>query len=477
MTFDATGLFGGGYDASIRVGSNDPHAAEVVVPTHLSVTGVPDIALSGVTLSYGTVFIGVSSSAKVVVSNVGTDLLTVSGMTASPGDFSVDASGFSLAPGASRDVMVTFSPQSTGAVEGLLTIASNDPDEGSVTVTLHGDGLLAPRIAVTPASLRADLLSGESSSQTLTVKNDGGSDLVFAVTLTDFVFPAVAPATTAPGRTASEIMSGYEQYRANPSSSPSSPVRPVPQAGIIPIWQQVQSALWESFIVFHDDVEGGANGWTHYATDPAGTDQWGISTSRSSSGSRSWRVSQHDGIGADALQSPAIDLSGYVHAMLTFKHWYNFDDCGDLTFEPDGGLVEVSRDGGATWTQIVPLGGYPYVLENTCGNDLAHLLAYCHDGGDGAAFIPAVFDLTPFVGGPVRIRFHAGWDCGNCNFNEGWYIDDVTVYSRAPRFVTVTPASGTVAAGSSQSLGVDLNSTGLGAGVYSETLLSPATTR
>jgi hypothetical protein len=90
--------------------------------------------------------LGVTHSATVVVSNVGTDLLTVTGVTASPGDYGVDPVGFSLAPGASRDVVVSFSPQSVGPIEGSLTIASNDHDEGLVTVTLHGDGLVAPDI-------------------------------------------------------------------------------------------------------------------------------------------------------------------------------------------------------------------------------------------------------------------------------------------------------------------------------------------
>ena len=27
----------------------------------------------------------------------------------------------------------------------------------------------------------------------------------------------------------------------------------------------------------------------------------------------------------------------------------------------------------------------------------------------------------------MEIRFHVGWDCGNCTAEEGWYIDDVVV--------------------------------------------------
>jgi hypothetical protein len=176
VTFDATGLAGGGYDESIRIASNDPDEAEVLVPAHLDVTGAPDIALSSVAVNYGAVFLGLSKPATVVVSNVGTDLLTVTGMTTSPAEFSVDPGGFSLAPGASHEVIVTFAPQSVGAFEGLLTIASNDHDEGSVTVALHGDGLIAPDIALAPSTFAASLTTGETATSVLTVQNTGGSD-------------------------------------------------------------------------------------------------------------------------------------------------------------------------------------------------------------------------------------------------------------------------------------------------------------
>lgn len=152
-------------------------------------------------------------------------------------------------------------------------------------------------------------------------------------------------------------------------------------------------------------------------------------------------MAQHDFIGGDALQSQAIDLTGVLEATLSFQHWYDFDDCdGTPDFEPDGGIVEISTDGGANWQQIHPAGGYPYVLDDVCGNPLAFRDAYSHGSG-GGAFVPASFDLTSFVGSTIRLRFHAGWDCGNCQGNEGWYIDDVAVYAQGPTWVSVSPSN------------------------------------
>ncbi len=132
--------------------------------------------------------------------------------------------------------------------------------------------------------------------------------------------------------------------------------------------------------------------------------------------------------GDTALESPVIDLSGASTASLVFNHWYRFDDCGRTTFEPDGGIVEIQVLPSSAWVQIFPVGGYPgRIMDQACGpNPLTGKNAYTHDSG--GVFVLAEFDLAPFVGNAVKIRFHVGWDCGNCTREEGWYIDDVKVF-------------------------------------------------
>ncbi len=170
------------------------------------------------------------------------------------------------------------------------------------------------------------------------------------------------------------------------------------------------------------------------------------------------------------MQTPPIDLTGFFQAALTFDHYYDFDDCsGDPTFEPDGGIVEVSTDGGANWQQIFPVGGYPYVLDDVCSNPLAFNQAYSHTSN--GAFVQALFDLSPFAGNTLRIRFHAGWDCGNCQFNEGWYIDDVSVTSLTPRWVSVSPHAATIAPQGVLDVHVDFDATALAIGSYDAQLV------
>src|SRR5439155_10872027 len=173
---------GGDYHSNVVIASNDPDESEVTVPAHLHVTGAPDVVLSRDALDFGTLFVGRARAETLVVSNVGTDRLTVSSVTASPADYETDAAGgFSLAPRESRTVRVTFRPQTAGPKPGTLTVHSDDPDEASVPVGLSGTGVPPPDIAVTPPAIEASLFTGGTASRTVTVQNTGGSDLTFTL--------------------------------------------------------------------------------------------------------------------------------------------------------------------------------------------------------------------------------------------------------------------------------------------------------
>ncbi|MFQ5607172.1 MAG: choice-of-anchor D domain-containing protein, partial [Candidatus Zixiibacteriota bacterium] len=339
-----------------------------------------------------------------------------------------------------------------------------------------------PIISVTPDSLHQALMSGDTASQTLTISNTGATALDYQIDFQRIRGAGAAGGPSIPGRfslsrelssagrfpiRAEDWTSYRESYGAFLSSESSTrveaaPVSPEGWSGPAAA-SRVMRQIADSFVIFSDDMESGAGGWTHSSTHVNGIDQWTLQSNVASSGAWSWQVSQHSGVGADALKSPAIDLTGFADATLTFKHYYNFDDCsGDPTFEPDGGIVEVSTDGGGSWTQVFPVGGYPYTLDDICGNILAFFDAYSHDGGTRFAFEPAAFDLTPFAGQIIQIRFHAGWDCGNCGINDGWFIDDVTV--KSADFVSWLSAdipSGTVPAGGSVDVSILFDAGGL----------------
>ncbi|MEE9270274.1 MAG: choice-of-anchor D domain-containing protein, partial [Candidatus Krumholzibacteria bacterium] len=184
VTFDASGLLGGDYHAEMIISSNDPLAAEVVIPAHLNVTGAANIAVSTRLVTFPPLFIGGSDTRSIVVSNVGTDVLTVTGITSDNADYTVNLTNFNLNPGENRTIVVTFRPSSAGPLPGTLTIASNDIDEGLLAITLEGEGLVPPQIVTQPDSLHEALIAGDSAQQILTIRNPGGSDLIFTTLVT-----------------------------------------------------------------------------------------------------------------------------------------------------------------------------------------------------------------------------------------------------------------------------------------------------
>ena len=116
-----------------------------------------------------------------MVWNEGTDSLVVSSVSSDTSVFVPDTTSFVLDPGDSLMVGVSFAPVDTGAVEGVLTFASNDPDEATVTVVLQGMGIYPPDITVSPDSFAVTLSAGDSTSEVLTIGNVGDADLTFEI--------------------------------------------------------------------------------------------------------------------------------------------------------------------------------------------------------------------------------------------------------------------------------------------------------
>jgi hypothetical protein len=101
------------------------------------------IAVFPGTLNFGSQTVATSAPAQIVqVSNTGADPLTLT--VTSSGDFSfVTSCGTSIASGTSCPIAVTFSPTTTGARSGSLTLLDNAPGSPH-TVTLNGTGVAAP---------------------------------------------------------------------------------------------------------------------------------------------------------------------------------------------------------------------------------------------------------------------------------------------------------------------------------------------
>jgi hypothetical protein len=140
--------------------------------------GLQDIAVTPVSHNYGAVSVGSSAFRTFVVSNQGTQDLTVNSTTLAglnADQFSIESGGgsFVLPPGGTREMVVGFKPTQAGAMMASLVINSNDPDERTFFVTLNGN-ISAPDIEVTPASLDfGNVVVGSVVTRTLVVRNVG----------------------------------------------------------------------------------------------------------------------------------------------------------------------------------------------------------------------------------------------------------------------------------------------------------------
>jgi subtilisin family serine protease len=181
VTFNAAGMEQGDYNSNIMITSNDPDESEVSIAAHLHVTGAPDIYAETDTLDFGEVFETDTVYLPVVIYNNGTrDLLIRSADTDNP-DFTVAPQMAGVDPDETEVFTVRFIPSSLGTITANLTFQNNDPDSSNYIITLTGIGIVPPDISVSPASLSADLFTGQTDIQILNITNESGTDLIWSI--------------------------------------------------------------------------------------------------------------------------------------------------------------------------------------------------------------------------------------------------------------------------------------------------------
>ncbi len=156
--------------ATLRLTSDDPNESSVDVA--LGGTGItsPDIAVTPTSHGYGNVSLGTSVTRDFTVSNTGTGNLVVGASTLTGPDagafaFVSGQAGFTIAPGASSRIDVSFSPSTEGLQSVTLTIPSDDPDEDPILIPLTGTGIVVP---ATPPTLEEVREGGSASTSSVT---------------------------------------------------------------------------------------------------------------------------------------------------------------------------------------------------------------------------------------------------------------------------------------------------------------------
>jgi hypothetical protein len=175
-----------------------------------------------------------------------------------------------------------------------------------------------------------------------------------------------------------------------------------------------------------ENCEGGQGMWLHEDIVAGFLDQWHLEAYRNHTpgGTYSWKFG---GPGPEAyahyshgaLITPELCLG--PNATLTFWHHIQVElESG--VYASDGGIVEISSDGGLTWSRIAPLGGYPHRIWPGTSTPIppeTPCFAWTAD------WTRVEFDLSAYQG-PARIRFNFGAG-EHFTSEEGWYVDDISV--------------------------------------------------
>src|SRR5262245_21421043 len=152
-------------------------------------------------------------------------------------------------------------------------------------------------------------------------------------------------------------------------------------------------------------------------------------------GTGAWRVIEdspgdHHFLGEDpgtssdhTLTSPPLAVA--PSADFSFTHRYDFER--DATTFYDGGVVEISTDGGATWSDLGPSlsDAYPDTLYPNSGNPLGARPAYVGQSAGYPLFVTSTADLgSAYQGQTVRVRFRVGTDVAVAA--AGWQVSTLT---------------------------------------------------
>ena len=130
------------FSGHLTIISNDLDETEVNVSLRgRGMISNPDIDISPRAHNFGHVAVHGAASGKQTISNVGTEMLSVTDIISDSPDFTVDKTTFDIKPDTSEKVTVTCSPGTEGPTSGTLTIYSDDPDEPVVVVDMQATGV------------------------------------------------------------------------------------------------------------------------------------------------------------------------------------------------------------------------------------------------------------------------------------------------------------------------------------------------
>lgn len=180
--------------------SATPRAGAVTILT-------PELTITTPQIDFGHISIRSTYTRTLTLKNTGTDVLTVTGVTFDASELSASETAFTITPGATKSLTVTFAPMNYGAISRKATIMS-DASNGRQTASVIADPYSVNELHVSDATGISD------SEVTLSLTMNNMEPIVAAqctFTLPDglhYVAGSVAPSTHAEGLSATATIEG-----------------------------------------------------------------------------------------------------------------------------------------------------------------------------------------------------------------------------------------------------------------------------
>lgn len=181
----------------------------------------------------------------------------------------------------------------------------------------------------------------------------------------------------------------------------------------------------ETSLLFEDFSEGAIPaGWSTDGSSGAAT--WVASTDQSHTGDYAVFAENIDSVSDQRLATPSVNLPADAsNLFLNFQNWQHVESSGSGCW--DGGLLEISTDGGASWAQVMDedilVREYDGPISSEYSNPLGDMPGWCGEPRD--EWERYTVDLSGWAGQEVSFRFRFGTDSSISRV--GWYVDEVNV--------------------------------------------------
>lgn len=193
----------------VQASPNTPHNSQIEVdvrftadngyqvyhPLTIPVREGAKIYTQNTHIQFEPTFVNYESTQPLRIFNNGSDTLKIGEFLFGTNFFSVDANQLTIPPGGNATVNVKFTPADTVLYTDTLLISSNDPVQFEYEISLAGEGILQPDIFVNVDSISVTLQDTDSLDFSFSIENIGAGDLTFTNRIMNY-----SPATANPQR-------------------------------------------------------------------------------------------------------------------------------------------------------------------------------------------------------------------------------------------------------------------------------------